>query len=91
MLDSFQCKKLDSWENLRGVMTLNETVANLTYQHYLKVRLNITNYSTKRIIGEIWLRWDTYKCRAHDETASCLLIMLEILHNVFESPPKNKK
>ncbi|XP_071370192.1 transmembrane protein 26-like [Centroberyx affinis] len=31
-----QCKKLDSWENVRGVITLNETLGNLTYHHYLK-------------------------------------------------------
>ncbi|XP_078129216.1 transmembrane protein 26-like [Sander vitreus] len=33
-----QCKNLDSWENLRKVITLNETVgnSNLTYHNYLK-------------------------------------------------------
>ncbi|XP_034753278.1 transmembrane protein 26-like [Etheostoma cragini] len=33
-----QCKKLDSWDNLRKVITLNETLGNgnLTYQNYLK-------------------------------------------------------
>ncbi|KAF7652772.1 hypothetical protein LDENG_00092460 [Lucifuga dentata] len=31
-----QCKKLDSWENVRGLVTLNETMTNLTYHHYLK-------------------------------------------------------
>ncbi|XP_074532390.1 transmembrane protein 26-like [Halichoeres trimaculatus] len=31
-----QCKKLDSWENLRRVITLNETQGNFTYQNYLK-------------------------------------------------------
>ncbi|KAM9848186.1 transmembrane protein 26-like isoform 1-T1 [Aulostomus maculatus] len=31
-----QCRKLDSWENLRRVITLNETVRNLTYQNYMK-------------------------------------------------------
>ncbi|XP_026165270.1 transmembrane protein 26 [Mastacembelus armatus] len=31
-----QCKKLDSWENVRRVITLNETLGNLTYQNYLK-------------------------------------------------------
>ncbi|XP_061826225.2 transmembrane protein 26-like [Nerophis lumbriciformis] len=30
-----QCKKLDSWENVKGVITLNET-SNLTYQNYLE-------------------------------------------------------
>ncbi|KAM6997570.1 transmembrane protein 26-like [Tautogolabrus adspersus] len=31
-----QCKKLDSWENLRRVITLNETQGNFTYQNYLR-------------------------------------------------------
>ncbi|XP_044069294.1 transmembrane protein 26-like isoform X1 [Siniperca chuatsi] len=32
-----QCKKLDSWENVRRVITLNETLGNITtYQNYLK-------------------------------------------------------
>ncbi|XP_041646198.1 transmembrane protein 26-like [Cheilinus undulatus] len=31
-----QCKKLDSWENVRRVITLNETLGNLTYENYLK-------------------------------------------------------
>ncbi|XP_042358248.1 transmembrane protein 26-like [Plectropomus leopardus] len=31
-----QCSKLDSWENVRKVITLNETVGNKTYQDYLK-------------------------------------------------------
>nr|XP_057914349.1 transmembrane protein 26-like [Doryrhamphus excisus] len=30
-----QCKKLDSWENVKRVITLNET-SNLTYQNYLE-------------------------------------------------------
>ncbi|XP_035518831.1 transmembrane protein 26-like [Morone saxatilis] len=30
------CKKLDSWENLRTVITLNQTNGNQTYQDYLK-------------------------------------------------------
>ncbi|XP_068587958.1 transmembrane protein 26-like [Cebidichthys violaceus] len=30
------CKKLDSWENLRKVITLNETLGNLTFQSYVK-------------------------------------------------------
>ncbi|XP_020505883.1 transmembrane protein 26 [Labrus bergylta] len=30
-----QCKKLDSWENLRRVMTVNETQGNFTYHDYL--------------------------------------------------------
>ncbi|KAM9848187.1 transmembrane protein 26-like isoform 2-T2 [Aulostomus maculatus] len=34
-----QCRKLDSWENLRRVITLNETVRNLTYQNYMKILL----------------------------------------------------
>lgn len=33
----FQCKKLDSWENVRGVVTLNKTLANQTYEDYLRV------------------------------------------------------
>lgn len=31
-----QCQKLDSWENVRKVITLNETLGNLTYQNYVK-------------------------------------------------------
>ncbi|XP_014010381.1 transmembrane protein 26 [Salmo salar] len=31
-----QCKKLDSWENVRSMISLNETVGNLTVQTYLK-------------------------------------------------------
>ncbi|XP_077350652.1 transmembrane protein 26-like [Festucalex cinctus] len=32
-----QCKKLDSWENVKRVITLNETTGeNLTYQNYLE-------------------------------------------------------
>ncbi|XP_060896068.1 transmembrane protein 26-like [Labrus mixtus] len=31
-----QCKNLDSWENLRRVMTVNETQGNFTYQNYLR-------------------------------------------------------
>ncbi|XP_061692562.1 transmembrane protein 26-like [Syngnathoides biaculeatus] len=32
-----QCKKLDSWENVKQVITLNETTGtNLTYQNYLE-------------------------------------------------------
>lgn len=31
-----QCKKLDSWENVRKVITLNETSGNITDQSYLK-------------------------------------------------------
>ncbi|XP_037637625.1 transmembrane protein 26-like [Sebastes umbrosus] len=31
-----KCKTLDSWENVRKVITLNETLGNLTYQSYLK-------------------------------------------------------
>lgn len=31
-----QCKKLDSWDNLKSTLTLNETSTNFTYQYYLK-------------------------------------------------------
>ncbi|XP_069549025.1 transmembrane protein 26-like [Brachyistius frenatus] len=31
-----ECKKLDSWRNVFGVITPNKTVGNITYQHYLK-------------------------------------------------------
>ncbi|XP_059179861.1 transmembrane protein 26-like [Centropristis striata] len=31
-----QCKKLNSWDNLRKVITVNETLGNQTYQNYLK-------------------------------------------------------
>ncbi|XP_039994436.1 transmembrane protein 26-like isoform X1 [Xiphias gladius] len=31
-----QCKNLDSWENVRKVITLNETLGNFTYQSYVK-------------------------------------------------------
>lgn len=31
-----QCKRLNSWENVRELITLNETVGNLTTQNYLK-------------------------------------------------------
>ncbi|XP_076599561.1 transmembrane protein 26-like [Chaetodon auriga] len=31
------CKRLDSWENVRGVVTLNKTLANQTYQDYLRM------------------------------------------------------
>ncbi|XP_041710402.1 transmembrane protein 26-like [Coregonus clupeaformis] len=32
-----QCKKMDSWENVKSMISLNETVENLTVQTYLKV------------------------------------------------------
>ncbi|XP_029962563.1 transmembrane protein 26-like [Salarias fasciatus] len=31
-----ECKKLDSWENVRRVIAVNESMGNLTYQNYLK-------------------------------------------------------
>uniref|UniRef100_UPI0037E98F6D transmembrane protein 26-like n=1 Tax=Semicossyphus pulcher TaxID=241346 RepID=UPI0037E98F6D len=31
-----QCRRLDSWKNVRGVITLNETLGNVTYQKYLE-------------------------------------------------------
>ncbi|KAM4607162.1 transmembrane protein 26-like [Polymixia lowei] len=31
------CNKLDSWENVRGAITLNNTLGNLTYKDYLKL------------------------------------------------------
>ncbi|XP_074501629.1 transmembrane protein 26-like [Sebastes fasciatus] len=36
-----KCKTLDSWENVRKVITLNETMGNLTYQSYLKALSNV--------------------------------------------------
>lgn len=33
----FQCKKLDSWESLQRLITLNKTVGNITNQNYSKV------------------------------------------------------
>ncbi|KAM3863089.1 transmembrane protein 26-like [Diretmus argenteus] len=35
--DSAPCKKLDSWENVRGVVTLNDTLGNLTFHQNLKL------------------------------------------------------
>lgn len=32
-----ECKRLDSWENVRRVMALNESMGNITYQNYLKL------------------------------------------------------
>ncbi|XP_068587982.1 transmembrane protein 26-like [Cebidichthys violaceus] len=34
--NDFQCKTLDSWENLRKAITLNETLGNLTFQSDVK-------------------------------------------------------
>lgn len=36
----FQCKKLDSWENVRLLIAQNATVGNQTYPDYLKVRMS---------------------------------------------------
>lgn len=49
--EDLKCKKLDSWENLRRVFTLNETMGNFTYQNYLK---NI-NQSLSAICSNDWI------------------------------------
>ncbi|KAM6956155.1 transmembrane protein 26-like isoform 2-T2 [Aplochiton taeniatus] len=73
---SMKCKKLDSWENVKGVINLNETMGNLTYHNYLKVLLILL------IVGKWLLPLGGGVTR--DELSQLLLIFVGTAADILE-------
>ncbi|XP_039994437.1 transmembrane protein 26-like isoform X2 [Xiphias gladius] len=71
-----QCKNLDSWENVRKVITLNETLGNFTYQSYVKIALILL------IVGKWLLPLGGGVTR--DELSQLLLIFVGTAADILE-------